>query len=74
MCPDLALIRFIVQDEDQCLRSGKIITHCVSLSYLALIRFIVQDEDVFGDPNFLGQATYPVQCLRSGKIITHCVS
>ena len=36
---------------------------------LALIRFIVQDEDVFGDPYFLGQATYPVQCLRSGKIM-----
>ena len=35
---------------------------------LALIRFVVQDEDVFGDPNFLGQATFPVQCLRSGKI------
>ncbi|KAL3860223.1 hypothetical protein ACJMK2_010378 [Sinanodonta woodiana] len=33
---------------------------------LALIRFIVMDEDVFGDPNFLGQATFPVQCLRSG--------
>ncbi|KAK3610357.1 hypothetical protein CHS0354_008630 [Potamilus streckersoni] len=33
---------------------------------LALIRFVVMDEDVFGDPNFLGQATFPVQCLRSG--------
>ena len=33
---------------------------------LALIRFVVQDEDVFGDPDFLGQATYPVKCLRSG--------
>ncbi|KAL4234227.1 phospholipase C [Mactra antiquata] len=33
---------------------------------LALIRFVVQNEDVFGDPNFLGQATYPVKCLRSG--------
>lgn len=26
----------------------------------ALLRFLVQDEDVFGDPNFIGQATYPV--------------
>ncbi|KAF7987870.1 hypothetical protein HCN44_003733 [Aphidius gifuensis] len=32
----------------------------------ALIRFLVQDEDSFGDCNFLGQATYPIQCLRSG--------
>lgn len=26
----------------------------------ALLRFVVQDEDVFGDNNFIGQATYPV--------------
>lgn len=32
----------------------------------ALLRFNVQDEDVFGDPNFIGQAVYPVTCLRSG--------
>lgn len=32
----------------------------------ALIRIIVQDEDMFGDPNFIGQATYPIKCLRSG--------
>lgn len=37
---------------------------------LALIRFVVQDEDVFGDPNFLGQATFPVTCLRKGKTDT----
>lgn len=34
---------------------------------VALIRFVVQDEDMFGDPNFLGQATYPVKCIKSGK-------
>lgn len=28
--------------------------------YFALIRFLVQDEDMFGDTNFIGQATYPV--------------
>ncbi|XP_064466965.1 1-phosphatidylinositol 4,5-bisphosphate phosphodiesterase gamma-1-like isoform X2 [Ornithodoros turicata] len=33
---------------------------------LALLRFVVQDEDMFGDPNFLGQATYPLTCLRTG--------
>lgn len=27
---------------------------------LAFLRFVVQDEDVFGDPNFMGQATYSV--------------
>ena len=34
---------------------------------LALIRFVVQDEDVFGDPNFLGQATYPLKAIRTGN-------
>lgn len=34
--------------------------------YFALIRFLVQDEDMFGDSNFIGQATYPVRCLRTG--------
>jgi phosphatidylinositol phospholipase C gamma-1 len=34
---------------------------------VALIHFIVQDEDMFGDPSFLGQATYPVKALRSGE-------
>ncbi|CAG0899970.1 unnamed protein product [Darwinula stevensoni] len=33
---------------------------------LAMIRFVVQDEDMFGEPNFLGQATYPVECMRCG--------
>ncbi|XP_032527814.2 1-phosphatidylinositol 4,5-bisphosphate phosphodiesterase gamma-1 [Danaus plexippus] len=38
----------------------------VSNPELALIRFLVQDEDMFGDPNFMGQATYPLRCLRPG--------
>jgi phosphatidylinositol phospholipase C gamma-1 len=33
---------------------------------VAMIRFVVMDEDMFGDPNFLGQATYPIKCLRQG--------
>ncbi|XP_019629361.1 PREDICTED: 1-phosphatidylinositol 4,5-bisphosphate phosphodiesterase gamma-1-like isoform X4 [Branchiostoma belcheri] len=33
---------------------------------IAFLRFVVQDEDMFGDPNFLGQATYPVKSLRRG--------
>lgn len=33
---------------------------------LAMLRFVVQDEDMFGDPNFLGQATFPVKCIRTG--------
>ncbi|XP_062501636.1 1-phosphatidylinositol 4,5-bisphosphate phosphodiesterase gamma-1-like isoform X2 [Corticium candelabrum] len=33
---------------------------------MALIRFQVQDEDMFGDPNFLGQAVYPISSLRRG--------
>ncbi|XP_037072934.1 LOW QUALITY PROTEIN: 1-phosphatidylinositol 4,5-bisphosphate phosphodiesterase gamma-1-like, partial [Pollicipes pollicipes] len=37
--------------------------HCPAL---ALLRFAVHDEDMFGDPNFLGQATYPLPCVRPG--------
>ncbi|XP_064641817.1 1-phosphatidylinositol 4,5-bisphosphate phosphodiesterase gamma-1-like isoform X2 [Lineus longissimus] len=33
---------------------------------LAFLRFVVYDEDMFSDPNFIGQATYPIKCLRSG--------
>ncbi|XP_065179717.1 1-phosphatidylinositol 4,5-bisphosphate phosphodiesterase gamma-1-like [Sycon ciliatum] len=33
---------------------------------LALMRFCVQDEDVFGEPNFLGQATFPMRSMRTG--------
>ena len=33
---------------------------------LAMVRFAVFDEDMFGDPNFLGAATYPVRLLLSG--------
>ncbi|VVC96133.1 unnamed protein product, partial [Leptidea sinapis] len=33
---------------------------------IAMIRFVVQDEDMFGDPNFVGQAVYPLKCLRTG--------
>ncbi|KAK1117063.1 hypothetical protein K0M31_016989 [Melipona bicolor] len=34
--------------------------------HFAFIRFVVQDEDMFGDSNFIGQATYPVRCLQPG--------
>ena len=33
---------------------------------LALLRFAASDEDVFGDPNFIGQAVFPVPCLKTG--------
>lgn len=33
---------------------------------MCLLRFVLQDEDMFGDPNFLGQATYPLSSLRTG--------
>ena len=36
---------------------------------LALIRFCVQDEDVFGEPNFLGQATFPMRSMRTGMLV-----
>lgn len=28
--------------------------------HFAMLRFLVQDEDAFGEPNFIGQATYSV--------------
>ncbi|KAG1709767.1 1-phosphatidylinositol 4,5-bisphosphate phosphodiesterase gamma-1 [Nymphon striatum] len=31
-----------------------------------MIRFCVSEEDMFSEPNFLGQATYPICCIRSG--------
>ncbi|KAJ8974219.1 hypothetical protein NQ317_018142 [Molorchus minor] len=34
--------------------------------HFALLRFVVQDIDVFGESNFICQATYPVTCLRTG--------
>ncbi|XP_066996227.2 1-phosphatidylinositol 4,5-bisphosphate phosphodiesterase gamma-1 [Anabrus simplex] len=34
--------------------------------YFALLRFVIQDVDMFGDANFIAQATYPVLCLRTG--------
>jgi phosphatidylinositol phospholipase C gamma-1 len=33
---------------------------------LALIRFAVYNVDMFGDADFLGQATYPLLSLRTG--------
>ncbi|XP_060519361.1 1-phosphatidylinositol 4,5-bisphosphate phosphodiesterase gamma-1 isoform X2 [Cylas formicarius] len=38
----------------------------VANPHFALLRFVVQDEDVFGEPNFIGQATYPITCIRKG--------
>ncbi|XP_041454201.1 1-phosphatidylinositol 4,5-bisphosphate phosphodiesterase gamma-1-like isoform X1 [Lytechinus variegatus] len=38
----------------------------VSNPDLAMLRFVIQDEDVFGEPNFLGQATYPLKAIRTG--------
>ena len=33
---------------------------------MALIRFSIYDEDMFGDPNFIGHATFPARVLLSG--------
>ena len=42
---------------------------------MALVRFSVMDEDMFGEPNFLGQACFPVRCIRTGDqcVCTHVV-
>ena len=36
---------------------------------LALIHYTVFDEDTFGEPNFLGQATFPVNSLKPGRCL-----
>ena len=36
---------------------------------LAMIRIVVQDEDMFGDPNFVGQATFPVPYIKTGTTL-----
>ncbi len=33
---------------------------------MAVFRLAVFDEDMFGEPNFLGAATYPATCLQRG--------
>lgn len=47
--------------------SGQTVEFDIVCPDLALIRLVVYDEDMFGDPNILGQATFPVKCLRSGR-------
>lgn len=43
---------------------------CVPLEFTvhnpecAFIRFVVYDEDMFGEPNQIGQCTYPVSSLK----------
>lgn len=32
--------------------------------FFAFLRFVIQDEDMFGDSNFIGQNTYPVNNLN----------
>ncbi|KAJ8937421.1 hypothetical protein NQ318_007880 [Aromia moschata] len=41
--------------------SDEICEFVVANPHFALLRFVVQDEDVFGEPNFIGQATYPAE-------------
>lgn len=33
---------------------------------MAFLRFVIHDEDMFGDPNFVAQATYPLRAIREG--------
>jgi hypothetical protein len=36
---------------------------------LAFVRFVVFDEDMFGEPNFIGHAIFPMGSLRTGNKI-----
>ncbi len=33
------------------------------------MRVVLQDEDMFGDPNFLGQATFPLNTILEGRAV-----
>ena len=33
-----------------------------------MLRLVVNDEDMFGDPNFVGQCSYPVRFFESAII------
>ena len=33
---------------------------------LAYLRFVVNDEDMFGEPNFIGHAIFPMCSLKTG--------
>ena len=33
---------------------------------LAYLRFVVNDEDMFGEPNFIGHAIFPMNSLKTG--------
>ncbi len=41
---------------------------------MAYIRFAVYDEDMFGDPNFIAQAVYPLCSLKQGKDLCNQVT
>ncbi len=50
----------------------------ISMPELASIRFTVQDEDMFGDPNTIGQASFPVgsaadPSIRQGMCMYVCM-
>lgn len=34
---------------------------------LAYLRFVVFDEDMFGEPNFIGHAIFPMCSLKTGS-------
>ena len=40
----------------------------------AFIRFVVNDEDLFGEPNPIGQATYPVSKKLCSISFRYCMS
>ena len=37
---------------------------------LAYLRFVVNDEDMFGEPNFIGHAIFPMCSLKTGMCYT----
>jgi len=37
---------------------------------LAYLRFVVNDEDMFGEPNFIGHAIFPMCSLKTGMYLS----
>lgn len=50
----------VVPDNGLCPIWNEEMSFNISVPELASVRFIVQDEDMFGDPNTIGQACYPL--------------
>eukprot|EP00047_Mylnosiga_fluctuans_P014182 m.36079 g.36079 ORF g.36079 m.36079 type:complete len:972 (-) comp5374_c0_seq1:1778-4693(-) len=59
-----------VHDNGLCPVWNEEVSFTISMPELASIRFVVQDEDMFGDPNTIGQASFPIGSAADPSIRT----